>query len=777
MVDKKQESSTVSELNRGGQVLMHFIRMLHQTLARYVKIIMLVYAVSAGLMTYRFTDTLDWYMGLKYYYSSVFVHQLGMENGKASLRLPNGRVINVTDKQIVNSPAMQAHAEILYSNLLKSLLFSALIALIAAWYLFKFVLNKGKEERKDEHLRGAEIVAFNDLVTAAEDRIREDGRPSRISIANIPLIRYQENSGIALIGSPGTGKSTTTRDILRQIRAKSQKAVLYDISGEFTKRFYRPGKDVILNVFDTRSHRWDFWAEGKNPAMYDRLAKAAIPDNNAGGDPFWTEAPRLLFSALLEQLGRRFEVPQVEHLMNIILRMPNDKIAKVVATTDARNVMNLELDKLAGSVRAVITAYTRNFKHLALPTGPRFSFREWAQDEDSDTWVFITVRDDMKDTLKPMMTMMIESALSAILTLETSQSRLIATGIDEAGTLHEIPTAVDYVSTCRKFGGIPILGFQSPAQLEQIYGKNKAQVLMDSIGTLAAFRINGSEGAAWLANQLGDQEIEKPAENTSFGANDVRDATTINRASKEQNIILKSQITELPDNTCYLRLGRGMPVAKIKFPFDNMEELHPGIIEAKVLKTGSFMSNFTHDNDVTPEAVLAAVHRDMDSAELQPQKPKGIVPPDSDNGKSKGQLLDEVINQITGDAGVKKVASEPNTTEHHKESNEPAPAATPVIHPAVNPVVQAMATGEVINPVAQAMLGGNSENPPNEETDDDSDFDQMNAENEAFFHQLMEQYNSHHGSDKPGDTNIQATEEKKNTEISMNHPDLNGGGF
>lgn len=96
-----------------------------------------------------------------------------------------------------------------------------------------------------------------------------------------------------------------------------------------------------------------------------------------------------MFSALLEQLGQRFQAPQVEHLMNIILRMSNDKIAKVVATTDARNVMNLELDKLAGSVRAVITAYTRNFKHLALPKGPRFSFRDWAQDEDSDAWVLL----------------------------------------------------------------------------------------------------------------------------------------------------------------------------------------------------------------------------------------------------------------------------------------------------------------------------------------------------------------------------------------------------
>lgn len=768
MTDKKQESSTVSELNRGGQVLMHFMRMLHQTLMRYFKIVFIVFALSTGLMTYRFTDSTDWYMGLKYFYSSIFVHQLGMEKGNTSLHLPDGRLVNVTDSQIVSSVAMQNHAAVLYNNLIRSLLFSTLIALIAAWYLFRFVLKKGKEESKEEHVRGAEVVGINDLMAAAKERVIEDGRPSRISIAGIPLIRYQENSGIAVIGSPGTGKSTTARDILRQARSMKQKAVLYDISGEFTKRFYRPGKDVILNVFDTRSHSWDFWAEGKNPAMYDRLAKAAIPDHNSGGDPFWTEAPRLLFSSLLEQLGRRFQTPQVEHLMNIILRMSNDKIAKVVATTDARNVMNLELDKLAGSVRAVITAYTRNFKHLALPTGPRFSFRDWAHNEDSDAWVFITVRDDMKETLKPMMTMMLESAMSAILTLEPSEDRLIVTAIDEAGTLHEIPSLCDYISTCRKFGGFPFLGFQSNAQIESTYGDKKAQVLMDSIGSLAAFRINGIKGAGWLAEQLGDQEVEKPNENTSYGANEVRDATTINRASKEQNLVLKSQISSLPDNVCYLRLGRGLPVAKIRMPKDKMKLLHPGIIETKALKDESFLTLYKQENEIEPEAVLEAVFKDMDSAELKPQKPVGNAPPDDDAGKTQEQVLDEVINSFTFDNEEKlQKKNKINTLKSGVNVASDAKPATESVPPESK---NAEEESGIVNPVALAMQTLRSNADSDTEDSDESDFNQMYAE-DPHFQQLMDDFNQR-SEQKDSGSNSTAT---KNIEKSLNQPDISGG--
>ncbi|OPP06397.1 conjugal transfer protein TraD [Salmonella enterica subsp. enterica serovar Enteritidis] len=715
-----------------------------------------MFVIATTAVTYQITDKTDWYMGLKYGYSYTLVELIGLKKGKTTLELPDGRKVMVMDAQIVSSPTMQNHADALISNLIISLVISSIVALIAAWYLFRFILNKGKQESKDEHRRGAELTTVKELIEAANDRVKEDGRLSRISIANVPLVRYQENSGIALLGSPGVGKSTIIRELHRQLRAQQRKAVLYDISGEFVKRFYRPGKDVILNVFDTRSHSWDFWAEGKNPAMYDRMAKAAIPDNNGGGDPFWIEAPRLLFSALLEQLGKRYDVPSVEHLMNIILRMPNDKIANVVATTDARNVMNLDLDKLAGSVRAVITAYTRNFKHLALPTGPRFSFKNWAQDEDSDAWVFITVRDDMKDTLRPMITMMIESALSAILTLEPSQDRLIGTSIDEAGTLQEIPSLPDFMSTCRKFGGFPILGFQSNAQTDVVYGEKKSQILMDGIGAIAAFRINGSKGAAWLADQLGDQETEKSSENTSYGANDVRDATSINRQDKEGNLILRSQITALPDNTCYLKLGRGLPVAKIKFPYDYMKELHPGIIENEALNDTSFLSQLSKENEISPEHVVSIVNKENSREKREPQKFKQGSKPNPDAGKTQEQVLDEVIDNSAPPDGSKATSNADVS----------------------NPVAQAMSSvksNTQMNAVAQAMNAANKKQSDADDQDDEGDFSNLQFDTQVA-HDFLAEYESSFSTEQSNtEKNSNNDVTNRNNEKSFDQHEYPGG--
>ncbi|WP_252350558.1 type IV secretion system DNA-binding domain-containing protein, partial [Escherichia coli] len=405
---------------------------------------------------------------------------------------------------------------------------------------------------------------------------------------------------------------------------------------------------------------------------------------------------------------------------------------------------------------------------LALPTGPRFSFRDWAHNEDSDAWVFITVRDDMKETLKPMMTMMLESAMSAILTLEPSEDRLIVTAIDEAGTLHEIPSLCDYISTCRKFGGFPFLGFQSNAQIESTYGDKKAQVLMDSIGSLAAFRINGIKGAGWLAEQLGDQEVEKPNENTSYGANEVRDATTINRASKEQNLVLKSQISSLPDNVCYLRLGRGLPVAKIRMPKDKMKLLHPGIIETKALKDESFLTLYKQENEIEPEAVLEAVFKDMDSAELKPQKPVGNAPPDDDAGKTQEQVLDEVINSFTFDNEEKlQKNNKINTLKSGVNVASDAKPATESVPPESK---NAEEESGIVNPVALAMQTLRSNADSDTEDSDESDFNQMYAE-DPHFQQLMDDFNQR-SEQKDSGNNSTAT---KNIEKSLNQPDISGG--
>lgn len=677
----KRETSSVVELNRGGQTLIHFLRMLHQTLKRYFKVVFVIYAISSVALGFWLTNPVDRYMGFKYYFSKLQADHLNLKTSNANLTLPNGRVVTVTNQAIADSPLMRKNGETLYNNLLLGAALAAAIAALAALFLYRYLVRRGKSEAEDEHVRGAELTEKLNLKNLAEIMVQQSGLPSRITMAGIPLLNGQENSGILLSGSPGVGKSTAIRDILSQLRSQNRKAVIYDISGEFVKRFYRKGIDVILNPFDARSHSWDVWCEGRNEMDYDRHAKAAIPESH-DGDPFWILSAQLLFSAISQQLGDRYEVPEMEHLMNIILRMSADQIAHVVADTDARNVINVDADKLASSVRAIITAYTRNLKYFAKCKGPRFSFKDWAKNEDDRSFVFITVRDDMKAALKSPMTMLIESALSAILSIEPDPDRLIGVVVDEIKTLNPIPSVPDFAATGRKFGGLFVIGLQSPSQMVQLFGEEGAKALFDIIGTFAAFRINGIDGAKWSARQLGDREIESANENTSFGANDVRDAVSVNHTLKEGDLLLASQITELYDLECYLRLGRGLPVSKIKYVHDNMKKVAEGIVEADFLVKSELKHAFEIENSTSPEAVISAIFKDAKHNNITDvkswdgnKKANENRPPlpthNTSNTNSEEDNQEGSGEGISGGIDLMAIASERNETSHSSSPSSP----------------------------------------------------------------------------------------------------------
>ncbi len=348
------------------------------------------------------------------------------------------------------------------------------------------------------------------------------------------------------------------------------------------------------------------WNEGRNEIAYNRLSQAAIPPVDKG-DPFWSMAPQLVFSSIMDELGNRSETPSHEHLMNIILRMSDDKLAQVVAHQDARTVFNLDVEKMAGSLRAVITAYTRNLKYLSHMTGPQFSFRDWARNEDDRRWVFLTVRDDLKVTMMSALTMWIESACSAILSLEPSDVRRILCAFDEIPTLHPIPSLLDFSGTGRKFGAVPILGFQSNSQLLEKYGEHRTKTLTDAAGVFMGFSIKGSDGASWIAKQLGNSEIEEATENFSIGAADVRDTTNVNRTTQERELLLYSQIQGLEDLHCLIRMGNGLPVTKLEYKHDNMPTIANAIEETDIFKAQTFQTEFHIEKETDAKSTVEGV--------------------------------------------------------------------------------------------------------------------------------------------------------------------------
>lgn len=577
--------SSLTSITRGGQIFNNFVVMLFQVVKQFFWWLMVFWVVVASATTYLIVTEEEFSYGSHWWVSTVEVNHLGNADNSLRFELLDGTNRRVTWRQIYLNTLMKSYGDALASKLYIGFFIATIPTIFLAGFLARWMKRRGDKIAEDDHVRGMFLGNKLSVIKMVKKIEKNTGFKSMFNLSGVPLPPFQECSGVALLGSPGVGKSTSYRSLMLQLRGQKCKALIYDISGEFVRKFYRPGYDIILNPFDKRSASWDVWAEGKNEVAYDRIAQAAIPPD-AKADPFWTKAPQLVLASLIDKVARSSLDPTMADLMHLILHVPDEYMAKIVAGTDAASILNMNVEKLAGSLRSIISTNVRAFKFMH-SRGEQFSFKKWAR-EDSDRWVFITVRDDLKATMTSLTSVWIEMALSAILSAETNEAKQtpyyrIATLIDEVATLNPIPSLIDYVSTCRKFGGFPVFGIQSNSQGLALYGKDKFTAFTDSIGTIMAFRTNGADGAQWASQQLGKEEQEQTTENASYGAASVRDAVNVNKQRKSQEVIMSGEIMQLPDYECYLRLGRGMPLVKLKIDNVKLPDVQPAFIETEDL--------------------------------------------------------------------------------------------------------------------------------------------------------------------------------------------------
>src|SRR4029077_16103512 len=75
---------------------------------------------------------------------------------------------------------------------------------------------------------------------------------------SVRVPRGREANHLLIMGDSGTGKSTLIRQILVQLEARGETAIVYDPALEYTPQFYTPERgDLILNPLDARSPCWN----------------------------------------------------------------------------------------------------------------------------------------------------------------------------------------------------------------------------------------------------------------------------------------------------------------------------------------------------------------------------------------------------------------------------------------------------------------------------------------------------------------------------------------
>ncbi|MGE3319522.1 MAG: type IV secretion system DNA-binding domain-containing protein [Candidatus Berkiella sp.] len=566
--------SAFLNFTRGGQVQLHGIHMFWQVLVRFFKISLIVFMLFTTLLWVYQTKPYERYLlaqGVK-----AFLCQGNAYCPKVlKHKDPYGHFHRYTPKQLLSSPPIRQQLLLsrgaFWWSLKVSALTSWIIALLVAWLLTRF----GAMRSQQQILRGATLATPHEYKRI----VKRARQASRWTLSGVPLPKDAETQHILLCGSPGGGKSVCTHELLSQVRQAGQKALVYDIKGAFIPHYYREGKDIILNPLDERSPSWNLWQECNALTDYDSMASAIVPDISASAESFWTKAARTLLAITASQFKRRQD-PRMKELIHHLFCSDLKEVESLLQGTLGSAMVGKDLEKGTRSVILTLVTYCKSLMYLKdEPQTPSFVIRDWVNNDKDDSWLFISSNQRLADTLKPLISLWLELAVNALLSLEESRNRRLWFFFDELASLQRLPSLEPVLSRGRGYGACFVGAIQDIHQLRDLYGDKAAEVLVSLFGTSLFFSTNNNHSAKWAAEQLGRAEFLEAREGYSMGAHQMRDGVTLSHQRRQEFVVMDSEIRHLKKREAFMVTAGGWPVTKLLFAIKKRLEKCPAIIE------------------------------------------------------------------------------------------------------------------------------------------------------------------------------------------------------
>ena len=512
-------------------------------------------------------------------------------------RTAMGYIPYVPDVQVAWGKAIKA--------ILGSLGSATLISIPAISWFVNMALNRGSSILEERHERGAtlvpksvlvhDIVAHNEQEFAKEaarlfptlspvavkalpfQQRKDAGLHHPYTLADIPYPYNREASHTIVIGTTGAGKTTQLRQMVAEMRRRQDSAVIFDLTGAFVEAFYDPVTDTILNPGDARCPTWSLFDDCTTEAELTAASHAIVPNDGGNADPFWVVAARGLFVQMclkLQRMGQTTNRALAENLFNAPLK----RVSALMKGTSAEPYTATEAARLAESVRSVLNANSQALNNL--PTeGPKFSITEWIRNADKPgSILFVTARHVDMPLYKMLLTLWLDIAVNTLMTLPRSNQLRTWFMFDELGALHRLPAIENGLQTARGFGGAMVLGLHSFARLQAVYGKEGAENLTSLARTKLMLATADRKTAEQCSEFIGQREVRQMDEGYAYGANSLRDASTLTPKKEIAPLVIPDDITNLPALHGFIKFPDGFPAARVVLKWRNYPEVAKGFV-------------------------------------------------------------------------------------------------------------------------------------------------------------------------------------------------------
>ena len=405
-------------------------------------------------------------------------------------------------------------------------------------------------------LRGSDLVTPKQLAKI----LRRAKEASKIMISGLPLVKDSETQHILITGTTGAGKTNMLKELIPQIRDSGNRAIIFDVTGEFVDRFYNPETDLILNPLVENSVSWLPWNDCHTDEEYNNLAAAFVDGESIKTDRYWEDAAR---TVLVEALKKQESTRSIESMLHVINRADLKDFCKYFSDTDAAGYVSREAEKGTASVRSTLASKVKELKYLK--DKGDFSIKEWINGENRKGWLFVSIKPNDLDTLRPLLSAWANIAIKGMLDRPHSgENEKMWFVMDELPAMQKIPSLAMVLAQGRKYGACMVAGIQNIAQLERIYGTASSQELLDLFRTKFFFAVGDNTIAEYASKSLGEIEIDETKESLSYGSNTIRDGVNINSSIRMKRLVLPDEIKNLEPNSCFVKLCGNYPITRLK---------------------------------------------------------------------------------------------------------------------------------------------------------------------------------------------------------------------
>ncbi len=390
---------------------------------------------------------------------------------------------------------------------------------------------------------------------------------------------------LAIFGPPGSGKSSSFIMSMAKDWARNGSAIFLDPKGELFKYTARHFRRIYrLDLGDPRmSDRWNFVPACRGDAeLSHEIASIVVGfdfNKHYNGDPFWPQAETALMTSLLLHLPQIAHNPTPAMIAEFIAARGFDEINhEMKASPDAEAQVQWGIFKKADREKTQGGVFVGLGTKLAPLRSPHaMAVMQSVTDEererglreidlyrlrDPGTGVYVIIPEG--DATRYRIVLSILFGLASSITRKTSDNENgapVLLALDEAGNipLHNLSEALG-VGRGRRCG--IVLGYQNIGQLYKQHGRDGAQAILGSIGTMVFLPGLDAETAQYAAKRIGRTTVLQHSVVDATG--DVFDQDRLSETGRD--LLDAAELRQMAEHTQAVAIIGSAPPVRFGFP-------------------------------------------------------------------------------------------------------------------------------------------------------------------------------------------------------------------